>query len=89
MIQNDLEIASFVLKNGVDRIFIDLEKLDKDKRQGHLNTWKSNHVMSDVEKMRKVVSKGRLLVRLNKWNKNSNNEISEAIDKGADFLMLQ
>jgi len=88
MIQNNPEIASYCLENGVDRIFIDLEKLDKEKRQGHLNTWKSNHVMDDIDKIRGVVPTGKLLVRLNKWNKNSKNEIFEAIERGADFLML-
>ncbi len=88
MIQNDIEIASFCLDNGVERIFIDLETLGKQERQGHLNTWKSDHVFDDIEKIRQVVPVGKLLVRLNKWNKNSKNEIKKSIENGADFLML-
>ena len=41
MIVNDSEIAQFVTKNGVNRLFVDLEYMGKDVRQKGLDTWKS------------------------------------------------
>lgn len=88
IILNSPEMAKFCINNGVDRIFLDLEKLGKKERQGHLNTWKSNHKNTDISLLRKTLPKTKLIVRLNPWNKNSNAEISYAIEHGADFLML-
>tara|TARA_B100001989_G_scaffold245693_1_gene215719 strand:+ start:1179 stop:1976 length:798 start_codon:yes stop_codon:yes gene_type:complete len=88
MITNNPRIGKYVVKNGVDKIFIDLEKLGKDTRQGHLDTWKSNHSEDDILSMRKEIKGKKILVRLNPWNNNSANEINVAIEYGADFLML-
>ena len=88
MILNNPEMAVYCIENGLDRVFIDLEKLDKEKRQGHLDTWKSSHVEEDISLLRPLIPKGKLLVRLNKWNVNSEKEIELALKKGADFLML-
>ena len=88
MITNNPSIGKYVIENGVDKVFIDLEKLGKDSRQGHLDTWKSNHSKDDILSMRKEIKGKKILVRLNPWNNNSINEINIAIDYGADFLML-
>jgi len=73
---------------GVDRIFIDLEILGKEERQGHLNTVISRHSMSDVAPVKLVLKKTQLLVRVNPMNPNSKKEIDDAIIFGADVLML-
>ena len=70
MITNNPSIASHIVKNGVKRIFIDLEKIGKPERQSHLNTWISDHLESDIKLIQKNISKGELLVRLNPLNKN-------------------
>ena len=88
IILNSPEMAEYCVKNGVDRIFLDLEKIGKEERQGHLNTWKSNHLETDIIKLKDKLTKGKLIVRLNPWNKNSHSEINYAIQNGADFLML-
>lgn len=88
IILNSPEMAKFCINNGVDRIFLDLEKLGKKERQGHLNTWKSNHKNTDISLLRKTLPKTKLIVRLNPWHINSNSEINYAIENGADFLML-
>ena len=88
MITNNPKIAKYIIKNGVDRLFIDLETLGKNIRQGHLDTWKSNHSFDDIHIMRKEIKEKKILVRLNPWNNNSINEINIAIEYGADFLML-
>ena len=55
MITNNPKIAKYIINNGVDRLFIDLEKLGKNIRQGHLDTWKSNHSFDDIHIMRKEI----------------------------------
>ncbi len=37
-------------KNGVDRIWIDLETLGKEERQKGMNTVKSKHSIEDIKK---------------------------------------
>lgn len=88
MITNNPKIGKYIIKNGVEKVFIDLEKLGKNLRQGHLDTWKSNHSFEDILIMRNEIKGKRILVRLNPWNNNSVKEINTAIDYGADFLML-
>ncbi len=88
MITNNPKIGKFIINNGVDKVFIDLEKLGKNLRQGHLNTWKTNHSFEDIQIMRNMIKGKKILVRLNPWNNNSISEINTAIDYGADFLML-
>lgn len=87
-ITNDIDVAKVVQNAGVDRIFIDLEIMGKIQRQGHLDTVISHHQMSDVSKMREVVHVAELLVRLNPLHDGTEQEVDEAIEKGADILML-
>ena len=79
--------AKILSDNGVDRIFVDLEILGKQKRQGHLDTVISKHKISDVAKIKKTISQGEVLVRINPLN-NSQSEIEKVIDNGADIIML-
>lgn len=88
MIVNQPAIAGHIVEQGVGRIFIDLEHLGKQQRQGHLDTWMSSHLASDIAGVRAVVEPGRLLVRLNPWHGGSAAEITSAIAAGADWLML-
>lgn len=87
-ITNNPEIAHFVMQEGVDRIFVDLEILGKVARQGHLDTVISRHKMEDISSLRPVLPVGSLLVRLNPVNPETESEINEAILRGADTLML-
>lgn len=88
MITNCPEMAAFAVKNGVDRIFVDTEINGKEARQGHLNTVISKHTLEDVRRVRPAVPAGRLLVRINPIHEHSQDEIDQAIDAGADILML-
>ena len=88
MITNDPVKAKILSESGVDRIFVDLEIIGKTERQGHLNTVISRHNIKDVERVKKSISKGEVLVRVNPLNKNSKDEIDRAIDYGADIIML-
>lgn len=87
-ITNKPSIATIAQDAGVDIIFIDLEVLGKAERQGHLDSVKSTHSISDIAKVRRVVNKAKLLVRVNPINPNSKEEIEEVISAGADIVML-
>lgn len=82
------EIASYVIGLGVDKILVDLEILGKVERQGHLSTVISRHDFEDISVLRPLLPKGTLQVRLNPVNNNTEQEIEEAISRGADMLML-
>lgn len=73
---------------GVDRIFLDLEILGKEERQGHLDTVVSHSSLDDVKKLRAVVHKAKLLVRCNPVHPGLKKEIDRIIKDGADIIML-
>ena len=87
-ITNNPEVAKVAEKNTVDRIWVDLEKIGKDKRQGGMNTVQSTHVLSDVSVIRDAISSAELLVRVNPIYEGSKEEIREVINRGADIIML-
>lgn len=87
-ITNNPEIALIAEKNGVDRIWIDLETLGKEERQKGLNSVKSNHSISDISVISKKLTTAEMLVRINPWNENSLLEINQVIQAGADLVML-
>ena len=87
-ITNDPNVALAAEKGGVDRIWIDLETRGKEERQRGMNTVKSHHTMRDISAMRKVLKKAELLVRVNPLYEETKAEVDEAIERGADILML-
>lgn len=87
-ITNNPSIAKIAEKSGVDWIFVDLEIIGKKERQGHLDTVISCHSVDDVKKIKYVLSKSKLLVRLNPIYDESKEEINQVIKYGADIVML-
>lgn len=87
-ITNNVEVAKIAQKNGVDRIWVDLETLGKQERQGHIDSVKSKHSIEDIKKIVPVLSTSEMLVRVNPLNPNSYEEINAVIDAGADIIML-
>lgn len=87
-ITNNPSAALIAESNGVDRIMVDLETLGKEERQKNLNTVKSHHTINDIRAVSKVLRKSELLVRINPWNDNSEDEIENVISAGADSIML-
>ena len=88
-ITNRPEIAEIANNSGVDRVFIDLEVLDKELRQGNMDTVKSHHQISDIPKVKAVLDdRCELLVRLNHFYDGTKAEINAVIDGGADIVML-
>lgn len=88
LITNAPSIAEFAVARGVDRIFVDLERLGKAERQGHLDTVMSDHSIDDVVAIRAVIPDGCLMVRINPVNGDTPSEIERVIAAGADVIML-
>lgn len=86
-ITNRPAVALLAERYGVNRIWIDLETLGKEERQPG-NTVKSHHSVSDIEMIKPLLSQAQMLVRINPWNENSEEEINAVIDAGADIVML-
>jgi hypothetical protein len=93
-ITNSPQVASIAQDCGVDRIFVDMEYIGKEERQGGLDTVKSHHTIEDVINIRKVLNKTKLLVRVNPIHEagenwcSSEEEINAVVEAGADIIML-
>ena len=87
-ITNDPTVAQIAEKNGVQRVWIDLETLGKEERQRNLNTVKSHHCIHDIEVISNVLTTSEVLVRVNPINPGSEEEINQVIAAGADMIML-
>lgn len=93
-ITNKPEVAKIAEEVGVDWIFLDMEFIGKDSRQGGLDTVQNHHTVEDVRSIRESVSKSKVLVRVNPIHEalsdypSSKDEIDAAINAGADILML-
>lgn len=87
-IANEPRIAHIAEKNGVDRIFVDLEVRGKAERQGHVDSVKSHHSLDDINRIKETLTTSELLVRSNAIYPGSKNEIDEIVSRGADIVML-
>lgn len=87
-ITNDPQVAALADRAGVDRIFIDLETVGKQLRQGGMNTVQSDHTLADIRAVRPAVKRAELMVRVNPIYDWSQEEIDAALAAGADALML-
>lgn len=88
LITNDVGIARYATSSGVDRIFVDLETLGKEERQGHLDTHRADHSPEDVRRLREALPGAEILARVNPLHMHSPREIDAVIDAGADYVML-
>ena len=87
-ITNNPEVAVIAQKAGVDRVWVDMEYIDKDLRQGGMDTVQSHHTIDDIKKLRPVVTDAQLQVRINHMYDGSEDEINQTIEAGADIIML-
>lgn len=87
-ITSDPEIARFAVDSGAGRIFVDLEIIGKQERQGHRDTVVSHHSLGEIEAVRRAVPDVQLLVRTNPLHSGTRIEVDAAIEAGADLLML-
>jgi HpcH/HpaI aldolase/citrate lyase family len=82
------EAARYAESCGVGRIFVDMEVIGKHERQGHLDTHKACHTLTDVARVRDAICQAELMVRLNPLHEGTADEIEGAVRSGADRLML-
>ena len=88
------EIAIIAEDAGVDWIFVDMEFIGKDCRQGGLDTVQNHHTVEDVANIKATVKKAKVLVRVNPIHEtlmdypSSEDEIEAVIKAGADIVML-
>ena len=87
-ITNIPEVALIADKHGVDRIWIDLEVLGKELRQKNLDTVKSKHSISDIKRIKPLLTNAEMMVRINSWHEGSIKEIDDVVEAGADIIML-
>ena len=87
-ITNDLKVALIAEKYGVDRIWIDLETIGKEERQYGKDTVISHHSIDDIRRIKPYLTTSEMLVRVNAWYEDSQQEIDEVIRAGADMIML-
>ena len=93
-ITNDPSVAKIAENAGVDWIFVDMEFIGKDVRQGGLDTVQNHHTVEDVRSIKQAVTNAKVLVRVNPLHDalddypSSKDEIDATIEAGADILML-
>ena len=97
-ITNKPELAKYAVSCGVKHIFVDMEYIGKDERQGHLDTHRARHTLDDVRKIKAAITKTEngsdskakadLLVRINPIYDGSPAEVDAVIGAGADIIML-
>lgn len=87
-ITNSPAVAQVCERAGVDRVFVDMEYIGKDKRQGGLDTVQNHHTIDDVKNLRRVLCQSELLVRVNPIGNHSKDEINAVVEAGADVIML-
>ena len=93
-ITNNPTLAEIAQTAGVDRIWVDMEYIGKEERQGGLDTVKSRHTVADIRKLRPVVTTAELMVRINPIHEatdgypSTEEEVEQTIAAGADVIML-
>ena len=93
-ITNKPVVAEIAEQAGVDWIFLDMEFIGKDARQGGLDTVQNHHTVKDVANIKAAVKKAKVLVRVNPIHEalldcpSSRDEIDSTIKAGADIVML-
>lgn len=93
-ITKEPEIAAIAEQAGVDRIFVDMEYIGKNLRQGGMDTVQSHHTLEDVKAISETIQKAELLVRCNPIHNaasdytSSKEEIDGIIENGGQIVML-
>ncbi len=93
-ITNKPAVEEIAEQAGVDWIFLDMEFIGKDARQGGLDTVQNHHTVKDVANIKAAVKKAKVLVRVNPIHDalpdypSSKDEIDATIEAGADIIML-
>lgn len=87
-ITNNIKLAKYFEKCGIDDIMIDLEIIGKKERQKGLNTVISAHCIDDIDKIKTQLSHSKCLVRINPIYDSSELEIKNVLAHDPDIIML-
>ncbi len=87
-ITNSCDVAKIAEHAGVDRVFLDMETIGKQERQGGMDTVQSRHTFKDICAIKQVLHTAELLVRSNPIHDGSQEEIQQIIACGAEIVML-
>ncbi len=87
-ITNNPSHAIILDRVGVQQIMVDAEIIGKEERQKGKNTIISDHLISDVKKLKDLHLSSKIVCRINGYHSGTSNEIDEAIDSGADIIMI-
>lgn len=84
---NSVHDAKVALRAGIDWIFIDIETRGKAARQP-TTSFISDHKIRDVETIKAACPDARIVLRMNPLYDGTMGEVDDAINFGADALML-
>ena len=93
-ITNNPSIAKIAELAGIDWIFVDMEFIGKDNRQGGFDTVQNHHTIQDIRNISNALNRAKVMVRVNPIHKNyegyfdSDEEIDITVEAGADIIML-
>jgi hypothetical protein len=89
LMTSDPELAAAGDEAGVDRIGVDIERLGKRSRQGHLPHLRiSDHCLDQLHLLRPRLARSQLFVRCNPLHDETAEEIDVAVGAGVTVLML-
>ena len=87
LITNDLALAGDGDSVGIDRIFIDVERIGKLERQSGRSLYLSDHTVADVRRIKQVVRRSRIMVRVDPPHPHTREQIDLVIGHGADVIL--
>jgi hypothetical protein len=85
---NDVHLAGRADAAGVQRVGVDLERLEKAARQRGRHTWISSHTIDDLAALRPALTGARLFARVNPLHAGSTQEVDAVLAAGSEVLML-
>lgn len=88
MLTHDPVVAKCAEDAGIDRVFYDLEYINKRERQSGRNTVISEYDIDGIKLVHDNLSNSKLVVRVNPIYFNSKNEIEAVLQYSPDYLML-
>ena len=88
LITNNPALANLGEDAGIDRIFIDLERLGKAERQLNRELFLTDHCLNDIARIRHVLHRAKLMARIDPLHQGSEIQINNVINAGADLVML-
>ena len=87
-ITNNPDVAKIADDAGVDRIFVDLEKVGKMERQHNWDSVKSLHSVQDIYKIKSVLKNAEVFVRTDPVFDGLSGELEEVLAAKPDVVML-